>query len=114
LKAETSQDCVKIVTKVSYEVVAKDSNHIKHFIGLTTPQFKVLYDLLNDVCLLDSITYWCVFGNRNAAKADVPANRENVWSKREKLFICLLRLKHGFTVQTLAFLLSTPGKQFLQ
>ena len=29
-KAKTSQDCVKIVNKLSYEVVAKDSNHMKH------------------------------------------------------------------------------------
>ena len=36
LKAKTSQDCVKIVNELSYEVVAKDSNHMKHFVGLTT------------------------------------------------------------------------------
>ena len=110
-KAKTSQDCVKIVNRLPYEVVAKDSNHMKHFVGLTTPQFEVLFDLLNDVCPLDSITYWSVVGNRNPVKANAPANRENVWSNREKLFICLLRLKRGFTVQTLAFLLSTPEKQ---
>lgn len=92
-------------------MVAKDSNHMKHFVGLTTPQFEVLYDLLNDVCPLNSITYWSVAGNRNPVKANVPANRENVWSNKEKLFICLLRLKRGFAVQTLAFLLSTPEKQ---
>lgn len=111
LKTKTSQDCVNIVNKLSYEVVAKDSNHMKHFVGLTTPQFEVLYDLLNDVCPLNSITYWSVAGNRNPVKANVPANRENVWSNKEKLFICLLRLKRGFAVQTLAFLLSTPEKQ---
>ena len=33
LKVKTSQDCVKIVNKLSYEVVAKDSNHfLKHFV----------------------------------------------------------------------------------
>jgi len=41
----TSQDCVKIVNKLSYEVAAKDLIQLKHFVGLTTPQFEVLYDL---------------------------------------------------------------------
>ena len=36
LKAKTSQDCVKIMNKLSYEVVAKYSNQMKHFVGLTT------------------------------------------------------------------------------
>ena len=110
MKANT-KDCVKIVNKLSYEVVSKDCIQMKHFVGLTTSQFEVLYDLLNDVCPLDSITYWSVAGNGNPVKANPPANRENVWSNREKLFICLLRLKRRFTIQTLAFLLSTPEKQ---
>jgi len=78
------------VNELSYEVVTKDSNHMEHFIGLTTPLFEVLYDLLSDICSLDSITYWSVVGSRNPVKANVPANHENVWSKREKLYICLL------------------------
>lgn len=82
LKANTT-DCVKIVNKLSYEVVSKDSIQMNHFVGLTTSQFEVLYDLLNDVCPLDSIIYWSVAGNGNPVKANPPANRENVWSNRE-------------------------------
>ena len=49
LKAKTSQDCVKIVNKLSDEVVAKDSNHMKHFVGLTT--------LSSRFCLTTSLTF---------------------------------------------------------
>ena len=52
LKANT-KDCVKIVNKLSYEVVSKDSIQMKHFVGLTTSQFEVLYDLLNGSRSLD-------------------------------------------------------------
>lgn len=83
LKTKTSQDCVNIVNKLSYEVVAKDSNHMKHFVGLTTPQFEVLYDLLNDVCPLNSITYWSVAENRNPVKANVPANKKMFGATRK-------------------------------
>ena len=41
----------KIVNKLSYEVVSKDSIRMKHFVGLTTSQFEVLFDLLNDTTL---------------------------------------------------------------
>ena len=44
------------MNKLSYEVVTKDSTQMKHFVGPTTPQIEVLYDLLNDVCPLDSRT----------------------------------------------------------
>ena len=112
MKGMSSEDCVKVVNKLSYEVVAKDSTQMKQFVGLTTPQFEVLYDFLNDVSPLDNITYWSDAEKGNPVKASQPSvNRENVWSSKEKLFICLLRLKSGFTIQTLAFLLSTPGKQ---
>ena len=33
------------------------------------------------------------------------------FSSREKLFICLLRLRRGFTLKTLAALLSTPERK---
>ena len=49
LKAMTSQDCAKIVNKLSYEVVSKHSIKMKHFVGLTTSQYEVLYDLWNDL-----------------------------------------------------------------
>ena len=60
LKAKTSQDCVKIVNKLSYEVVAKDSNHMKHFVGLTTPQFEFLLNNEGKSC--DGNTFQPVCG----------------------------------------------------
>ena len=37
-------------------------------------------------------------------------NSSSKWSSREKLYICLLRLRTGFTIKTLSVLLSTPDK----
>ena len=50
---------------------------MKQFEGLTTPQSEVLYDFLNEVCTLDTITYWSDAGNGNPVKAGQPCvNRE--------------------------------------
>ena len=62
---------------------------MKQFVGLTTPHFEVLYDFLNEVCRLDSITYCSDARNGNPVIAKIPSvNRKNVWSSKEKLFIC--------------------------
>ena len=44
---------------MSYENVIQDSQNMKHLTGLTSHQFKVLLDFLNDVRPLNKIRYWC-------------------------------------------------------
>ena len=99
----------KIVSTLSYENIVQDIALMKHFIGLKPSQFEVLHDFLDYVCRLETMNYWkskdCP-GTENARtgpKAD--------FSSREKLFICLLTLKRGFTLETIAALLSTPNRK---
>lgn len=77
--------------------------------GLTYPQFKVLYNFLNDVCPLDTINFWNKRESVKSEKAKTGRNAE--FSTWEKLFICLVRLKRGFTIKTLAALLSSPDRK---
>ena len=85
----------KIVTTLSYENIVQDIALMKHFTGLKPSQFEVLHDFLDDVCRLETMNYWkskdcpATENARTGPKAD--------FSSREKLFICLLRLKRGFT-----------------
>jgi len=99
----------EIVSTLSYENVSRDPGLMKHFSGLTTPQIELLHNFLDDVCPLDTIHYW--------TSKDCPATEnagtgpKSEFSSREKLFICLLRLRRGFTLKTLAALLSTPERK---
>ena len=85
----------KIVSTLSYENIVQDIALMKHFTGLKPSQFEVLHDFLDDVCRLETMNYWkskdcpATENARTGPKAD--------FSSREKLFICLLRLKRGFT-----------------
>ena len=99
----------KIVSTLSYENIVQDVALMKHFTGLKPSQFEVLHGFLDDVCPLETINYW--------KSKDCPAT-ENArtgpktgFSSREKRFICLLRLKRGFTLKTIAALLSTPNRK---
>ena len=85
----------KIVSTLSYENIVQDIALMKHFTGLKPSQFEVLHDFLDDVCRLETMNYWkskdcpATENARTGPKAD--------FSSREKLFICLLGLKRGFT-----------------
>ena len=84
----------KIVSTLSYENIVQDIALVKHFTGLKPSQFEVLHDFRDDVCRLKTMNYWkskdcpATENARTGPKAD--------FSSREKLFICLLRLKRGF------------------
>ena len=99
----------KIVSTLSYENIMRDASLMKHFIGLSPPQFEILHNFLDDVCPLETINYW--------TSKDCPATEnartgpKSDFSSREKLFICLLRRRRGFTLKTLAALLSTPERK---
>lgn len=115
LKATTSQSGLKVISNLSYEMIEKDSTQMKHFTGLTSANFDVLYDFVNDVCPLDKITYWGFKDKGDPIKADRKVlRRVSKWSYREQLFMCLLRLKTGFSFKTMSILLSTPEKKISQ
>ena len=50
----------KIQSNLSYEVIKENSNRMKHFVGLTSAQFEVLVDLLNEICPLPPVLLWRV------------------------------------------------------
>lgn len=68
-----------------------------------------MYNFLNDVCPLDTINFWNKRESVKSEKAKTGRNAE--FSAWEKLFICLVRLKRGFTIKTLAALLSSPDRK---
>lgn len=111
LKNEVSTSKVqapKVISTLSYEYTVRDSRLLKHFTGLTPLQFEVLHNFLNDVCPLETINYWT--GKDCPATENARTGPKSEFSTREKLYICLLRLKRGCTLETLAALLSTPER----
>lgn len=97
-----------VISSLSYEAISENSKSMKHFVGLTPAQFEVLHDFLNSVCPLNDITYWNCKESTGLVKSN--SGPDSRFSTREKLFICLVRLRRGFTVKTLAVLLSSPQK----
>ena len=97
------------ISSMSHENIIQDSQNMKHLTGLTSRQFKVLFDFLNDVCPLDKIRYWCHGKNSKQINSRKLSSQ---WSAiEERLYICLLRLKRSFTIKTMSLMLSTPAKQ---
>ena len=98
-------ETLRIVSNLSYEVVVQNSKLMKHYVGLTSSQFKILYEFLDDICPLKLITFWSFSKNNQVTKEKLCARgRLSKLSAQEKLFICLLRLKTGFSIVTLAHL----------
>lgn len=110
--ATMKNDSVKCVSNLSYENMCNDSVLMKHFVGLTTPQFQVLHSFLENVCPLDNIVYWS--GKKSTGLDRSKVGPESKFSSKEKLFICLVRLRRGFTIKTLAVLLSTSDRKVEQ
>ena len=102
----------KIVSSLSREVIREDPDLMKHFDGLTTSQFEVLFSLLNDVCPMEKIDYWNFGESFDSERSNNGPEPE--FTPREKLFICLVRLRRRFTLKTLAALLSSPDKKIEQ
>ena len=99
----------KIVSTLSYENFVQDASLMKHFIDLLPPQFEILNHFLDDVCPLETINYWT--SKDCPAMENARTGPKTDFSSREKRFICLLRLRRGFTLKTLAALLSTPERK---
>ena len=81
----------KVVSSISFEAIANNSALMKHFVGLTAPQFAALHNFLNCICPLDSLTFWNCKEPTKAGNGQ-KAGKESQFSTREQLFICILRL----------------------
>ena len=92
-----SKETTKIIANMSYENIKKDSTSMKHFVGLTTQQFEALYCFLDSVCSLNDIVYWNAKESTGLSKGNT--GPDSNFSNQEKFFICLLRLRRGFTIK---------------
>ena len=75
----------KVVSSISFEAIANNSALMKHFVGLTAPQFEALYNFLNCICPLDSLTFWNCKEPTKAGNGQ-KAGPESQFSIREQLF----------------------------
>ena len=100
-------DHIKIPS-LSYENISRTSSSMKHFTGLETEQFEALYTFLDSVCPLDTISYTTTTNTKQSQTRK--KGPEQKVSNREKLFICLVRLRRGFTLRTMATLFSSPTR----
>jgi hypothetical protein len=55
-KMTNEVQAVKGVSNLSYENMCNDSKVMKHFVGLTAPQFEALNNFLDSICPLNGIT----------------------------------------------------------
>ena len=92
-----------VVSSISFEAISNNSELMKHFVGLTAPQFEALHNFLDSVCPLDSLVYWNSNKGQRTENGSGKSGKESKFSTREKLFVCLLRLKRGFTVKVMLF-----------
>ena len=77
----------KIVSSLSYETISQDSSLMKHFVGLTSEQFRALHNFLNSICPLDKISYWYSDG-QTENKID-NNGQEAKCSTEEMQYVCL-------------------------
>ena len=82
---------------------------MKHFVGLTAPQFEALHNFLDCICPLYSLTFWNCKEPTKAGNGQ-KVGPESQFSTREQLFICILRLRRGFTIKTMEILLSSEDR----
>ena len=70
-----SSEHVRTLSNLSYEVVCRDPQLMKHYIRLTSSKFDILYTFLNKVCSLSSITFWDFQKNNRVTKQKNAAGR---------------------------------------
>ena len=99
----------KVVSSISFQAIANNSALMKHFVGLTAPQFEALHNFLDCICPLDSLTFWNCKEPTKAGNGQ-KTGQKSQFSTREQLFICILRLRRGFTTKTMAILLSSEDR----
>ena len=89
---------LKVVSSISFEAIANNSALMKHFVGLTAPQFEPLYNFLNCICPLDSLTFWNCKEPTKAGNGQ-KAGPESQFSTREQLFFLYSETKKSIYVK---------------
>ena len=107
-----ARNASSVIPSLSYENICKDSSSMKHLTGLTTEQFDALYSFLDSICPLDDIVAYRAKTSTGVCRDK--RGRDHKFTNREKLFICLVRLRRGFTLKTLSILLGSPTKSVEQ
>ena len=107
---KTGQTMSTVVSSISFEAISNNSELIKHFVGLTAPQFEALHNSSTVFAHWIHFVYWNSKKRQRTENGSGKNGKESQFSTRERLFICLLRLKRGFTVKTMAVLLSSDDR----
>ncbi|KAK3728020.1 hypothetical protein QZH41_000115 [Actinostola sp. cb2023] len=76
---------VKVVSNLSYESMCNDSKLMKHFVGLTAPQFDALHSFLDSICPLDNIVYWS--GKQSTGLSKKKTGPDSHFSTRETFYL---------------------------
>ena len=90
--------------RMAPDVVLKDRKSTKIFTGLFPDQFEVLLNFLGPA--VHNLKYWDSKGNDNGAGEEkgTKAGPSRWFTPREELFITLLRLRRGFSLQAIAYI----------
>ena len=80
------------------EAILKDDAKCKYFTGLFSAQFEALYNFLGPAKF--ELNYLCDQKEKNGKGRRVPMQI----STKEQMFITLLRLRRGFSIQTISYL----------
>ena len=80
------------------EAILKDDAKCKYFTGLFSAQFEALYNFLGPAKF--ELNYLCDQKEKNCKGRRVPMQI----STKEQMFIKLLRLRRGFSIQTISYL----------
>ena len=76
----------KIVSSLSHEAISQDSSLMKHFVGLTSEQFRALHNFLNSICPLDKISYWYSDGQ---TENKIDNNGREAKCSTEEMLLCV-------------------------
>ena len=107
-EVKLQNESTRVISNVSFEVTVQNPKCMKHFTGLTPEQFELFFEFLNNVCPFNEIVYWDAKESSGRPKGS--SGPESILTDREKLYITLLRLRRGYTIESLAVLLSTPQR----
>ena len=90
--------------RMAPDVVLKNRKSTKFFTGLFPDQFEVLFNFLGPA--VHNLKYWDSKGNDNGAGEEkgTKAGPSRRFTPKEELFITLLRLRRGFSLQAIAYI----------
>ena len=87
---------------MSPNVILADRKKSKFFIGLYPDQFEALFKFLGPAKY--QLTYWCFQQEKKDNPYKCKSTRSRKFNENEELFLTLLKLRRGFTHQTIAYM----------